>query len=101
MTAAAMPKAEVLVSQQDIARRVAEIGGEVARAFAGREICVVGLMKSCLVFMGDLSGGREGWSVPASECSVNTKGARPAVGRAPPRVAFFHGSLTRALHPNP
>ncbi len=54
MTAAAMPEAEVLVSQQDIARRVAEIGGEVARAFAGREICVVGLMKSCLVFMGDL-----------------------------------------------
>jgi hypoxanthine phosphoribosyltransferase len=54
MTAAAMPKAEVLVSPQDIAKRVAEIGGEVARAFAGREICVVGLMKSCLVFMGDL-----------------------------------------------
>lgn len=49
-----MSKPEVLVSQQDIARRVAEIGGEVARAFAGREICVVGLMKSCLVFMGDL-----------------------------------------------
>jgi hypoxanthine phosphoribosyltransferase len=45
---------QVLVSQQDIARRVAEIGGEVTRAFAGREVCVVGLMKSCLVFMGDL-----------------------------------------------
>jgi len=45
---------EVLFSQQDIARRVGEIGGEVARAFEGREVCVVGLMKSCLVFMGDL-----------------------------------------------
>ena len=45
---------EVLFSQHDIARRVGEIGGEVARAFEGREICVVGLMKSCLVFMGDL-----------------------------------------------
>jgi hypoxanthine phosphoribosyltransferase len=33
---------------------VGEIGGEVTRAFEGREICVVGLMKSCLVFMGDL-----------------------------------------------
>jgi hypoxanthine phosphoribosyltransferase len=49
-----MAQAEVLVSQQDIARRVSEIGGEVAQAFRGREICVVGLMKSCLVFMGDL-----------------------------------------------
>jgi hypoxanthine phosphoribosyltransferase len=49
-----MAEAEVLVSQQEIARRVAEIGGQVARAFDGREVCVVGLMKSCLVFMGDL-----------------------------------------------
>lgn len=48
------PRPEVLFSQHDIARRVGEIGGEVARAFEGREICVVGLMKSCLVFMGDL-----------------------------------------------
>jgi hypoxanthine phosphoribosyltransferase len=48
------PQPEVLVSPQDIARRVGEIGGEVARAFEGRELCVVGLMKSCLVFMGDL-----------------------------------------------
>jgi hypoxanthine phosphoribosyltransferase len=45
---------EVLVSQEDIAKRVAEIGAEVTRAFEGREVCVVGLMKSCLVFMGDL-----------------------------------------------
>jgi len=45
---------EVLFGQQDIARRVGEIGAEVARAFAGRKVCVVGLMKSCLVFMGDL-----------------------------------------------
>jgi hypoxanthine phosphoribosyltransferase len=48
------PQPEVLVSRQDIARRMDEIGGEVARAFEGRELCVVGLMKSCLVFMGDL-----------------------------------------------
>jgi hypoxanthine phosphoribosyltransferase len=49
-----MARPEVLVSQQEIAKRVAAIGTEVARAFEGREICVVGLMKSCLVFMGDL-----------------------------------------------
>ena len=49
-----MARPEVLVRQEEIAKRVAQIGSEVARAFEGREICVVGLMKSCLVFMGDL-----------------------------------------------
>jgi hypoxanthine phosphoribosyltransferase len=44
----------VLYSQQDIARRVSEIGGDVARAYTGQEICLVGLMKSCLVFMADM-----------------------------------------------
>jgi hypoxanthine phosphoribosyltransferase len=52
--AAAAPRPQLLFSEQEIARRVGEIGGEVARAFEGRQICVVGLMKSCLVFMGDL-----------------------------------------------
>ena len=47
-------KPEVLFGPEVIARRMAEVGGEVSTAFAGREVCVVGLMKSCLVFMGDL-----------------------------------------------
>ena len=44
----------VLYSQQDIARRVSEIGGDVGRAYTSEEICLVGLMKSCLVFMADM-----------------------------------------------
>ena len=44
----------VLFTEEQIARRVAELGEEVTRAFAGREICVLGLMKSSLVFMADL-----------------------------------------------
>ena len=47
-------KISVLFTEEQIARRVAELGGEIAKAFAGREICVVGLMKGCLVFMADL-----------------------------------------------
>jgi hypoxanthine phosphoribosyltransferase len=47
-------KAEVLFSPEQIARRINEVGAEISRAFEGREICVVGLMKSCLVFMADL-----------------------------------------------
>jgi hypoxanthine phosphoribosyltransferase len=47
-------KPAILFTEAEIARRVAEIGAEVTRAFAGRELCVVGVMKSCLCFMADL-----------------------------------------------
>ena len=47
-------KAEVLFDERVIARRVDEIAAEVTRAYEGRELCVVGIMKSCLVFMADL-----------------------------------------------
>jgi hypoxanthine phosphoribosyltransferase len=44
----------VLFTEEQIARRVAELGEELTSAFAGREICVLGLMKGSLVFMADL-----------------------------------------------
>lgn len=47
-------KVDVLFTEAEIARRVAELGGEIGRALAGREICVLGLMKGGLVFMADL-----------------------------------------------
>ena len=45
---------EMLYSDQEIARRVTAIGAEIGKTYAGEEICVVGLMKSCLVFMADM-----------------------------------------------
>jgi hypoxanthine phosphoribosyltransferase len=47
-------KPAVLFDSEQIQQRVAELGAEVGRAYDGEEICVVGLMKSCLVFMADL-----------------------------------------------
>jgi len=47
-------KPEVLYTEDEIARRVAELGREIGRAYAGHELSVVGLMKGCLVFMADL-----------------------------------------------
>jgi len=44
----------VLFSEEQIARRVAGLGGEIANAFAGRKLSVLGLMKGSLVFMADL-----------------------------------------------
>jgi hypoxanthine phosphoribosyltransferase len=47
-------KISVLYTEERIAERVAELGEEITQAFAGREICVLGLMKGSLVFMADL-----------------------------------------------
>ncbi|MFI5183034.1 MAG: hypoxanthine phosphoribosyltransferase [Vicinamibacteria bacterium] len=45
---------DVLFSQEQIRARVAEVGGEISRTFDGAPVCVVGVMKSCMVFMADL-----------------------------------------------
>ena len=44
----------VLFTEEQIAHRVAELGEEITKAFAGRSLCVLGLMKGSLVFMADL-----------------------------------------------
>ena len=44
----------VLFSEEQIARRVAEVGQEVAKGLSGRDVCVLGVMKGSLVFMSDL-----------------------------------------------
>ena len=49
-----MEKPVVLYTEAQIRTRIAQVGTEVSKAFAGRELAVVGLMKSCLVFMADL-----------------------------------------------
>jgi hypoxanthine phosphoribosyltransferase len=49
-----MDKPAVLFTPEQIAARIRQIGTEVGRDFDGKEICVVGLIKSCMVFMADL-----------------------------------------------
>jgi hypoxanthine phosphoribosyltransferase len=44
----------LLFSREQIDARIREIALEITTVYAGQEICVVGLMKSCLVFMADL-----------------------------------------------
>ena len=44
----------VLFTEEQIARRVAELGEEITAAFAGREICILGVMRGSVVFMADL-----------------------------------------------
>lgn len=44
----------VLFTEEQIRDRIAQIGREATQTFQGKEVCVVGLMKSCLLFMADL-----------------------------------------------
>ena len=47
-------KPELLYSAETIASRIREMGTTIGKEFDGQEICVVGLIKSCMVFMADL-----------------------------------------------
>jgi hypoxanthine phosphoribosyltransferase len=44
----------VLFSEGEIAARIAALGTEIHQAYGNEEICLIGLMKSCLVFMADM-----------------------------------------------
>ena len=45
---------ETLVSQDDLRRRVAELGAEVSRDYEGRELVMVGVLKGAVLFLADL-----------------------------------------------
>jgi hypoxanthine phosphoribosyltransferase len=54
---AAMPDpaiGETLVAREDLQRRVAELGAEVSRDYAGRELVMVGVLKGAVLFLADL-----------------------------------------------
>ncbi len=45
---------QVLISEEEIQTRVAEIGAAISRDYAGRDLLVVGVLKGVLFFMADL-----------------------------------------------
>jgi hypoxanthine phosphoribosyltransferase len=45
---------EVLVSADDVQRRVAELGEEISRDYAGRSLLLVGVLKGAVFFLSDL-----------------------------------------------
>ena len=45
---------EVLIDADRITERVKEVAAEIARAYDGRPVTVVGILTGCLVFMADL-----------------------------------------------
>ena len=45
---------KVLISEDDIAARVAEIGAQISRDYAGKRLVMVSVLKGSVVFMADL-----------------------------------------------
>jgi hypoxanthine phosphoribosyltransferase len=45
---------EILISSEDLRRRVAELGTEISRDYEGRELILVGVLKGAVLFLADL-----------------------------------------------
>ena len=44
-----------LIEEQDLARRIQELGAEISADYAGRELFLVGVLKGAFLFMSDLA----------------------------------------------
>ena len=45
---------EVLVSTEDLERRVTELGAEISRDYAGKDLVMIGVLKGAVLFLADL-----------------------------------------------
>ena len=45
---------EILFSEEDIGRRVNELGAELTEVYAGKTLLVIGVLKGCFVFLADI-----------------------------------------------
>jgi hypoxanthine phosphoribosyltransferase len=50
-----MPELKVLISRQDIAKRVSELGAQITKDYAGQSINLVGVLKGAAIFLSDLA----------------------------------------------
>lgn len=46
--------AEILIGEQEIQRRVRELGAQITRDFAGEELLVIAVLKGAILFLADL-----------------------------------------------
>ncbi len=51
----ATPEMKVLLTRDQISRRVAEMGAEITRDFAGQLVVLVAVLKGATIFLGDLA----------------------------------------------
>ncbi len=46
---------EVLIDQQALARRIAELGEEISRDYADKDLALLGILKGSIIFLADLA----------------------------------------------
>jgi hypoxanthine phosphoribosyltransferase len=51
----AVPDLKVLISREQIAQRVAEMGAEISRDYAGQSVVLLGVLKGAAIFLSDLA----------------------------------------------
>lgn len=51
----AVPELKILISREQIAARVAALGAEITRDFAGESVIFVGVLKGAAIFLSDLA----------------------------------------------
>jgi hypoxanthine phosphoribosyltransferase len=50
-----MSELKVLISRQDVAKRVSELGAQISKDFAGQSVNLVGVLKGAAIFLADLA----------------------------------------------
>src|SRR5246127_2068009 len=50
-----MQPLKVLISREDVAKRVAELGAQITKDFAGQSVILVGVLKGAAIFLSDLA----------------------------------------------
>ena len=50
-----MPELKVLISRQEIAKRVNELGAQITKDYAGQSVNLVGVLKGAAIFLSDLA----------------------------------------------
>jgi hypoxanthine phosphoribosyltransferase len=50
-----MPELKVLIPRNDVAKRVAELGAQITKDFAGQSVNLVGVLKGAAIFLADLA----------------------------------------------
>src|SRR5260370_19964844 len=50
-----MAELKVLISREEIAKRVSELGAEITKDFAGQSVIFVGVLKAAAIFLSDLA----------------------------------------------
>ena len=50
-----MPELKVLISRQEVAKRVSELGAQITKDYSGQSVILLGVLKGATIFLSDLA----------------------------------------------